>query len=66
MKRRVVVTGVGAVTGYGLGSDALWKGLVSGKSAVRPVSWESWESAPVQVAAQVHEEISRFGWRSLR
>ena len=66
MKRRVVVTGVGAVTGYGLGSRALWKGLVSGKTAVRPVSWEGWESAPVQVAAQVPEKISGFGWRSLQ
>lgn len=66
MKRRVVVTGVGAVTGYGLGSDALWKGMVSGKSAVRSVSWEGWEPAPVQVAAQVPEKISGSGWRSLQ
>ncbi|MFZ9315588.1 MAG: DUF3025 domain-containing protein [Burkholderiaceae bacterium] len=29
MRRRVVVTGVGAVTGYGLGADTLWKGLVT-------------------------------------
>ena len=66
MKRRVVVTGVGAVTGYGLGADVLWKGLVSGKSAVRSVSWEGWESAPVQVAAQVPGKISGSGWRSLQ
>ena len=37
MKRKVVVTGVGAVTGYGIGADALWKGLVAGRSSVRPV-----------------------------
>ena len=66
MKRRVVVTGVGAVTGYGGGSGALWNGLVSGKSAVRPVSWEGWEPAPVQVAAQVPERISGSGWKSLQ
>jgi 3-oxoacyl-[acyl-carrier-protein] synthase II len=66
VKRRVVVTGVGAVTGYGLGADALWRGMVSGKSAVRPVSWEGWESAPVQVAVQVPEKIFGFGWRSLQ
>ena len=29
MKRKVVVTGLGAVTAYGIGADALWKGLVS-------------------------------------
>ncbi len=33
--RRVAVTGVGVLTGYGRGVDALWKGLASGKSAVR-------------------------------
>ena len=66
MRRRVVVTGVGAVTGYGLGADLLWKGLVSGMSVVRPVGWESWESAPVQVAAQVLEKISGSGWRSMQ
>ena len=33
--RRVAVTGVGVVTGYGQGPEALWKGLVSGESAVR-------------------------------
>ena len=66
MRRRVVVTGVGAVTGYGLGADTLWKGLVSGKSAVRPVSWKGWESVLVQVVAQVPEKIPGHGWRSLQ
>ena len=66
MRRRVVVTGVGAVTGYGLGADALWQGLVSGKGAVRPVSWEGWEPAPVQVVAQVPEKVAGSGWRSLQ
>jgi len=66
MRRRVVVTGVSAVTGYGLGRDALWRGLVSGRSAVRPVSWKGWDSAPVQVAAQVPDKISGSGWRSLQ
>ena len=56
MKRKVVVTGVGAVSGYGIGVEALWKGLVSGATAVRPVVWPGWESAPVQVAAQVPEK----------
>ena len=50
MKRRVVVSGVGAVSGYGAGAELLWNGLVSGETAVRPVSWAGWESAPVQVA----------------
>lgn len=34
--RRVGITGMGVVTGYGRGLDAFWKGLTSGQSAVRP------------------------------
>ena len=33
-KRRVVITGMGAVTPYGVGSNKLWDGVVNGKSAV--------------------------------
>ena len=67
MSRRVVITGVGAVTGYGVGRKVFWEGVVGGRSAVRAVEWEEWEKAPVQVAAQIAEERSekRDGWRSL-
>jgi 3-oxoacyl-[acyl-carrier-protein] synthase II len=34
---RVVVTGVGCVSPFGLTPDALWDGLVSGRSAVRTI-----------------------------
>ena len=34
--RRVVVSGVGAVSGFGWGVEALWQGLRSGVTAVRP------------------------------
>ena len=68
MSRRVVITGVGAVTGYGLGRKVFWEGVVGGRSAVRAVEWEEWEKAPVEVAAQIVEERSeeRGEWRSLR
>jgi len=64
VSRRVVITGVGAVTGYGVGRKVFWEGVVGGRSAVRAVEWEEWEKAPVQVAAQIVEE--RGEWRSLR
>jgi 3-oxoacyl-(acyl-carrier-protein) synthase len=66
MKRKVVVTGVGAVTGYGWGVRPLWAGLISGITSVRPLAWSGWEAAPVQVAAQVRDEIPGTGWRNLR
>ena len=67
MSRRVVITGVGAVTGYGVGRKVFWEGVVGGRSAVRAVEWEGWEEAPVQVAARIAKERSekRDGWRSL-
>ena len=33
-KRRVVVTGMGVVSPYGIGADKFWDGVVAGKSAV--------------------------------
>lgn len=34
---RVIIAGIGAVTGYGWGRTALWEGLLSGKHAALPV-----------------------------
>ena len=68
MSRRVVITGVGAVTGYGVGRKVFWEGVAGGRSAVRAVEWEGWEKAPVQVAAQILEDRleKKEDWRSLR
>ncbi len=38
MKRRVVVTGIGCVTPFGIGMDTLWNNLTAGKSAIRPLT----------------------------
>ncbi|MFH1485579.1 MAG: beta-ketoacyl-ACP synthase II [Chloroflexota bacterium] len=37
-RRRVVVTGIGAVTPLGLTADEFWRGLVDGKSGVTPIT----------------------------
>jgi len=37
-KRRIVVTGIGAITPIGSGADGLWSGVLRGESAVRRVS----------------------------
>jgi len=37
MGDRVVITGIGAVTGFGEGVDALWEGLEAGSSAIVPL-----------------------------
>jgi 3-oxoacyl-[acyl-carrier-protein] synthase II len=37
MKKRVVVTGLGAVTSIGIGKDGFWKNLIQGKSGISKV-----------------------------
>lgn len=55
MKRRVVVTGVGAVTPIGSGADGLWKGVLANRSAVRTIDRFDASPFPSQVAAQVDD-----------
>ena len=38
MARRVVITGMGAISPFGVGTEALWKGLVEGRSATKSLS----------------------------
>lgn len=38
MKRRVVVTGIGAITPCGLGTDATWRNLIEGRSGIGPIT----------------------------
>jgi 3-oxoacyl-[acyl-carrier-protein] synthase II len=56
---RVVVTGLGAVTGLGVGVDALWQGLCVGRSAVRPWRLPGYDDFPVRYAAPVDDDALR-------
>jgi len=51
--RRVVVTGIGAVTAAGCGRQALWDGLVAGRSYIRGIT--RFDAAPFRsrIAAEV-------------
>jgi len=53
--RRVVITGLGAITPIGSGRAGLWRGVLDGKSAVRRV--DRFDPAPFrsQVAAQIDD-----------
>ena len=37
IKRRVVITGIGSVTPYGIGTSKLWNSVVNGKSAISKI-----------------------------
>jgi 3-oxoacyl-[acyl-carrier-protein] synthase II len=56
MSRRVVVTGIGAVTPIGHGADGLWDGLRGGRSAVGPIT--RFDAAPFR--SQLGAEIEAF------
>lgn len=52
-QRRVVITGIGAITAVGHGRDGLWQGVLRGKSGVRRVSTFDVSRYRSQVAAEV-------------
>jgi 3-oxoacyl-[acyl-carrier-protein] synthase II len=51
--RRVVVTGAGAVSGFGWGVEALWQGLRAGATAIRPLSRFDAAGHRTRLAAEV-------------
>jgi 3-oxoacyl-[acyl-carrier-protein] synthase II len=54
---RIVITGAGAVSGYGLGVDTLWQGLRSGTSAVKHLPGALEDAWPLTIAAHVPEGL---------
>jgi len=62
--RRVVITGMGVVCPLGLSLEALWDGLVSGRSAVGPLESFAASGLPLRHAAEAREftgDIDNFG-----
>ncbi len=53
MSRRVVVTGLGAVTGLGVGMKPLWEGLCAGRSALRRIARFDPSGFPSRLGAEV-------------
>ena len=51
--RRVVVTGMGAVTPVGLGVESTWQSLLAGRSGVRRIETFDASTFPVRIAGQV-------------
>ena len=54
-RRRVVITGLGAVTPYGEGAGRYWSALKEGRSAIRPIRLFDRSKVSSQVAAEVHD-----------
>ncbi|HEY6609212.1 MAG TPA: beta-ketoacyl-[acyl-carrier-protein] synthase family protein [Candidatus Limnocylindria bacterium] len=55
MSRRVVITGIGAVTPIGNGVEGLWEGVLANRSAVRLIDRFDPAPFPSRVAAQIDD-----------
>ena len=53
MSRRVVITGMGAVSPYGIGVKPLWEGLKAGQSSIKPITLFDAKDYPVRFAGEV-------------
>lgn len=53
LPRRIAITGMGAISPFGVGADALWQGLREGRSAIGPLRHPDAERLRVKIAAQV-------------
>ena len=53
--RRVVITGIGAITPVGSGADGLWDGVLAGRSAVRLIDRFDATPFPSRMAAQIDD-----------
>jgi 3-oxoacyl-[acyl-carrier-protein] synthase II len=68
MRKRVVITGLGAVTPLGNDVQAFWTGLVQGRSGVAPVTLYDASEQPVRIAAEVKglDAVALFGAKRAR
>jgi len=55
MTRRVFITGAGAVTGFGPGTDRLWDAMKEGRSSIAPMACLSPGGFACQVASEVRD-----------
>ena len=59
-RRRVAITGIGALTPIGITRDAMWEGLLARRSAVRPVTRFDASIYRSQIAAEIDFHPSDF------
>ena len=52
-KKRVVITGLGAVTPYGVGTDLMWDNIKNGKSGISTLDCINKEEHVVHIGGEV-------------
>lgn len=58
--RRVVVTGLGAITPLGRGTDTLWEGLTTGRCGIRPLSAPAFADHPIRIGGTVPDDPAKL------
>ena len=51
--KRIVITGMGAVTPIGIGVESYWQGLIDGKCGIDEITQIDTEKLPIKRAAEV-------------
>ncbi len=54
-RRRVAITGIGAITPIGTGADGLWAGVLANRSAVSEIDRFDASAFPSRIAAQIND-----------
>jgi 3-oxoacyl-[acyl-carrier-protein] synthase II len=62
--RKVLVTGLGAVSPFGAGVKAYWTGVASGACAIRPIRLIETEGFRCQIAAEIPDSVAGSSRRS--
>lgn len=55
MKKRVVITGMGAVSSLGIGADKLWESIKAGKCGISKIERIDVSDIPAKVAAEIKD-----------
>jgi len=55
VERKVVVTGLGAVTPLGIGIQPFWEGLIQGRSGIGPITAFDASAFPTRIAGEVRD-----------
>jgi 3-oxoacyl-[acyl-carrier-protein] synthase II len=58
-KRRVVITGLGAIAPNGIGKEGFWRGLLEGRSGIRRITHFDPSEFPCQIAGEVADFANR-------
>lgn len=64
-ERRIVVTGLGAVTSLGLNVNDTWNGVVNGKSGIKFISHFDTSESITKIAAEVPPEFSEISSKAI-